>query len=173
MIEGVINMQLSLILYSISAIIIISIILILLALKKDIKILKTSLIIIAPIMLFLVCYLGNHNFNVFIKSKLFSQQTHTVIYSGSKKMDIPLPPNSVWLFKTPTDVYYSKYNADKCKDFFHSVLMDMNHNHKIKNYFYDSNENAFIIEVEGEANVKIDLIGDSDNRRYGISDPKY
>ncbi|WP_052221354.1 hypothetical protein [Clostridium homopropionicum] len=92
---------------------------------------RLKLIILTLITFLLLFYFTNHHFNIFIKSKLFSQHTHNVIYSDSKRMDIPLPPNSVWLFKTPTDVYYSKYN------------------------------------------VKIDLIGDSDSRRYGISDPKY
>ena len=122
-----------------------------------------------PITIFLVFYFANYNFNIFVKSNVFSQQTYTVNYLNSKKIDIPLPGNSVWLFKTPTDIYYSKYNIDKCQGFFDSVLKDMKQDNKIKNYYYNSEEKTYTIEIDSEYNIKINLIGDSDARRYGIS----
>jgi len=134
---------------------------------------KKLLIIIVPITIFLVFYFANYNFNLFIKSKIFSQQTYTVNYSNSKKIDIPLPGNSVWLFKTPTDIYYSKYNINKCRGFFDSVLKDMKQDNKIKHYYYNSDEKTYTIEIDGEFNIKINLIGDNDTRRFGISSPNY
>lgn len=97
---------------SICAIIIISLIIILTAMTKGTKVLKKLLIIIVSITIFLAFYYWNYNFNLFIKSKAFSQHTYTVSYLNSRKIDILLPANSVWLFKTPTDIYYSNHNVN-------------------------------------------------------------
>lgn len=159
--------------YSICAIVIISLIIILTAMIKGTKALKKLLIIIVPITIFLAFYFWNYNFNLFIKSKVFSQHTYTVSYLNSRKIDIPLPVNSVWLFKTPTDIYYSNQNVNKCREFFDSVLTDMKQNNKIRNYYYNNEQKIYTIEIDGGANIKINLIGDSDTRRYGISNPNY
>jgi hypothetical protein len=166
-------MTLSYLVYSICAFFIVSIIIIYTAIIKRKKELKQLLIIIVPITIFLTLYFWNYDFNIFIKSKIFSQNTHFVVYLDSREIGIPLPANSVWLFKTPTDIYYSKYDVNKCMKFFDSVLKDMKQNNKIRNYYYDNDQKTYTIEIEGEFNIKINLIGDSDTRRYGISNPNY
>ena len=166
-------MFIRLILYLISAIIILSLIIIFVAKIMGAKALKKLLISITTIIFFLLFYLFNHNFNIFIKSNIFPEHTHTIIYPNSEKINIPLPANSVWLFKTPTDIYYSKYDVNKCKEFFDSVLNDMKHDRKIKRYYYANDQKIYTIEIEGNPNIEINLIGDGDTRRYGISDPNY
>ncbi|MGV8984400.1 hypothetical protein [Clostridium sp.] len=76
---------------------------------------KKLLIIIVPITLFLTFYFWNYDFNIFIRSKGFSQHNHIVSYLDSREIDIPLPANSVWLFETPHDIYYSEYDVNKCR----------------------------------------------------------
>jgi energy-coupling factor transporter transmembrane protein EcfT len=166
-------MTLGYIFYSICAIIIISLIIILTTMIKGTRALKKLLIIIVPITILLVFYFWNYNFNLFIKSKVFPQHTYTVSYLNSRKIDIPLPTNSVWLFKTPTDIYYSKHNVNKCREFFDSVLTDMKQNNKIRKYSYNKEQKIYTIEIDGGVNISINLIGDSDARRYGIFNPNY
>jgi hypothetical protein len=166
-------MTLSYMFYSICAIVIINLIIILTAVIKGTKALKKLLIIIVPITIFLAFYFWNYEFNIFIKSKGFSKHNHIVSYLDSREIAIPLPANSVWLFETPNNIYYSKYDVNKCRKFFDSVLKGMKQNNKIMNYYYDNDQKTYTIEIEGESNIKINLIGDSDTRRYGISNPKY
>jgi len=170
---GGISMRLGYMFYSIFAIIIISLIIILTAMVMGRKALKRLLTIIVPITILLAVYFWNYNFNLFIKSKVFSQHTYTVNYSNSKKIDIPLPDGSVWLFKTPTDIYYSKYDVNECKEFFDSVLKEMKEDNKIRKYYYNNDQKTYTIEIENGFNININLIGDSDRRRYGITNPNY
>ncbi|MGH4123860.1 MAG: hypothetical protein ACREV6_13115 [Clostridium sp.] len=166
-------MRLNYMFYSVCAIFIISLIVILTAVIRGNKAFKRLLIIIIPLTIFLVLYFLNYDFNIFIKSNFFSRHTYTVTHLDSTKVDIPLPPNSVWLLKTPTDIYYSKYDVNKCREFFNSVLKEMKQDNKIRNYYYDNDQKTYTIEIKGTPNIKITLIGDSDTRRYGISNPNY
>lgn len=159
--------------YPVCAIFIINLIVILTAVLSGEKAFKKLLIVIVPLTIFLVLYLSNYDFNIITKSNVFSHHTYTVTYLDSTKVDIPLPPNSVWLFKTPTDIYYSKYDVNKCRGFFNSVLKEMKQDNKISNYYYDNDQKTYTIEIKGDPNIKINLIGDSDTRRYGISNPNY
>ena len=49
----------------------------------------------------------------------------------------------------------------------------MKQNNKIRNYYYNKEQEIYTIEIDGGVNININLIRDSDARRYGISDPTY
>lgn len=169
-----INIVLKTLVYYICGITIASVIIILSVMEMGEKAMKKLLVTITLIITILVFYFFNYNISIFIKSNLASQHTHTAFYENDRRINIPLPKKSVWLFKTPTDFYYSKYDVKKCMEFFESTLYQMKQNNEIKNYFYDINKKTFTVEIEGSAtNIIISLIGDSDTRRYGISDPNY
>ena len=102
-----------------------------------------------------------------------TSRNYVVTDTNKKSTFIHLPPKSVWLFKTPADVYYSKYDMNKCREFFDSTLKDMKKENKIKNYSYDSRNNTFTIEIDGIPNIKINLFEDNDTIRFEISNPNY
>lgn len=49
----------------------------------------------------------------------------------------------------------------------------MKQNNKIRNYYYNKEQKIYTIEIDGGVNIKINLIGDSNSKRYGISNPNY
>ncbi|OPJ61584.1 hypothetical protein [Clostridium chromiireducens] len=130
--------------------------------------LKKFMIIFIPITIFILYY-TNYDFHLIIKSTFFATNNYTVHYKKDKELSIPLPSNSAFLFKTPTEIYYNKYDINKCKSFFDSTLNKMKQNQQIGNYNFNDSEQKYIIEIDDQLTVEIYLIGNEDSRRYGIS----
>ncbi|MTI67368.1 MAG: hypothetical protein FH753_12340 [Firmicutes bacterium] len=149
--------------------IVILLILLLTILSINKKILKYEIIVFIPLIIFSSFYFFNQEFQLDIKSYLSPNKEHTVFYNN-EKLKIKLPDKTVWLFKTPTDVYYSKYSVKYCKKYFENNLNNLKKAKKISNYTYNNKESCYIVTIKPKIIFKINFIENPDARRFSITE---
>ncbi|MTI69732.1 MAG: hypothetical protein FH751_05680 [Firmicutes bacterium] len=155
--------------YSVLIGILILLILLLTISSKNKKILKYEIIVFIPLIIFSSFYFFNREFQLEIKSYLSPNKEHTVFYDN-EKLKIELPDKSVWLFKTPTDVYHSKYSVKYCKKYFEYNLKKLRKDKKISNYTYNNKESCYIVTIKPKIIFKINFIENLDTRRFSITE---
>lgn len=136
-------------------------------LMKKYKAMVVGIIVFITLSSALIYYITNQTY---IESYISSRDYYRV-YDSEQNTEIDfikLPSGSVWLFKTPTDIFYNKRNCKKCIEYFSSELDRMKREGKIDNYQFDKSDNKFTIDVNGHESAEIVFIGDTDQRRYGI-----
>lgn len=160
-------MMLSVFIFGLS-IIITLIALLLTLIKRKKSLLKKEILIIIPLFIFLYFYTFNHNFNLFIKSNTFPAKKCKVEYSSLEPSGIIvyLPPKSVYLYRTPTKVYYSNCNYNQCINFFNKNLLLMKNSKKIKDYNYDNSTYKFYIILNNNKHFQIQIDKNDNNTVY-------
>lgn len=152
-------------------IVIILIIMIVSFLKKKKHFIKNEMLIFIPLLVFIYFYLFNYNFFLLIRSNVLPEKKCTVEYNFNSNLTdvtIDLPPKSVFLFKTPTKVYYSKCTENQCINFFHESLTLMKSKTKIKDFNFDNSQNKYNIILNNNKHFEIFIIK-NEKTRYGIS----
>lgn len=159
---------LSSIFYFVLTVISILIILFLTLVSKNKKLFKYEIIVFVTVIILSILYFFNHDFQIGVKSYLFPQEEHTVFYND-ERLKLKLPENSVWLFKVPDAVYYSKNDVEHCKKFFDNNLKKLQNDEEISDYTYNSEQNYYMVTIKPKYSFEISLIGNSDKRRFSIT----
>lgn len=157
-------------------IIIASILIIVTIFKNKKSLLIKEIVAMIIFLTFFYYYCFNSEFYILVRSNVFPQNK-CVIYDYNnlmehKKISINLPPNSVFLFRSPESVFYSKCNQNKCIKFFNKDLNIMKKNNLIKSYSYNEKLEEFDVLINNQVGFTIKLIkhdGVNDIRKYSVS----
>lgn len=145
---------------------------------KNKRLVKKELFIIVPVLIIALLYFFNIHFYYFVRTNIFPNRVCSIErYNGngsgptltSTQYRIKLPSKSVFLFRSPEQVYYSSNNSGQCKEFFNETLSEEKNNNQIIGYSYNSIKKEFIVNINKKDEFKIDFIGDIDDRRYAVS----